>query len=92
MYVAVRGNEPAWLFQHSDGVPLTQHQFWSVTEKALKVLGLACFHFGTRSFTIGAASTAADYDYPPSSNSESGMVAFQGVLGVCTLAVSLMNF
>lgn len=65
-YVSVCGPTPGLLFRHMDGTPLTRHQFWAVTSKALSFLGLAHFRFGTHSFRIGAASTAASLGYPAS--------------------------
>ena len=38
---------------------MTKYQFWAVTKKALAALGLSNHQFGTHSFRIGAASTAA---------------------------------
>lgn len=63
-YLAVRGRRAGLLFQHQDGSPLTKHQFWSVTARALEKLGLAGKRFCTHSFRIGAASTAAAMGYP----------------------------
>ncbi|XP_015262016.1 PREDICTED: uncharacterized protein LOC107106395, partial [Gekko japonicus] len=51
--------------RHEDGSPLTKHQFWTVTTRALAKLGLSGVRFGTHSFRIGAASTAAALGYSP---------------------------
>ena len=58
-YFAKRGNNAGFLFCHSDGGPLTKYQFWTVAKRALVATGLEGFKFGTHSFRIGAASTAA---------------------------------
>ncbi|XP_060100330.1 integrase/recombinase xerD homolog [Heteronotia binoei] len=63
-YISVRGDDPGPFFRHEDGSPLTKFQFWSVTSQALVKLGLSGFRFGTHSFRIGAASTAAAMGYP----------------------------
>lgn len=65
VHVSFRGNEPGWMFRHKDGVLLTQHQFWTITDKALNLLGLAHFGFSTHLFRIGTSSTAAALGYPP---------------------------
>lgn len=62
-FLEVRGQEAGFLFIHSDGSPLTKYQFWVVTSKALASLGLQGVQFGTHSFRIGAASTAAAMGY-----------------------------
>ena len=58
-YLKSRGSQPGFLFQHANGSPLTKYQFWAVASKALQALGLGECQFGTHSFRIGAASTAA---------------------------------
>ena len=58
-YLALRGERSGYLFCHTDGGPLTIYQFWTIAKKALLALGLDGFRFGTHSFRIGAASTAA---------------------------------
>lgn len=63
-YLELRGTEPGFLFCHEDGSPLTKYQFWAVTGQALARLGLQGVKFGTHSFRIGAASTAAAMGYP----------------------------
>lgn len=66
-YVVVRGwvgGNPGFFFWHEDGVPLTHYQFWVVTAKVLDSLGLKGLKFGTHSFPIGEASTAAQIGYP----------------------------
>ncbi|XP_067323198.1 integrase/recombinase xerD homolog [Anolis sagrei] len=59
----MRGSTSGYFFCHHDGGPLTKYQFWSITDKALKLLGLGHLKFGTHSFRIGAASTAANLGY-----------------------------
>lgn len=59
LYIEARGSTPGPLFIHQSLLPLTKHQFWAVTSKALAVLGFANVRFATHSFRIGAASTAA---------------------------------
>lgn len=66
-YMAVRGLEPGFFFQHEDRVPLTLYQFWVIMARALDNIGLKDGHFGTHSFCIGAASTAAQMGYPDTS-------------------------
>lgn len=61
-FLIIRDPLPGTLFCHSDGSPLTKFQFWSVTSKALDVLGLQGVKFATHSFRIVAASTAAALD------------------------------
>ncbi|XP_054852797.1 uncharacterized protein LOC129341561 isoform X1 [Eublepharis macularius] len=62
-YLEKRGDGEGLLFRHCDESPLTRYQFWSVTGRALAKLGLEGFKFGTHSFRIGAASTAAAMGY-----------------------------
>ncbi|XP_054850615.1 uncharacterized protein LOC129340074 [Eublepharis macularius] len=62
-YVKVRGEDEGVLFRHNDRSPLTRYQFWAVTDRALRQLGLVGVKFGTHSFRIGAASTAAAMGY-----------------------------
>ncbi|XP_067320361.1 integrase/recombinase xerD homolog [Anolis sagrei] len=62
-FMSARGVTPGYFFIHKDGFPLTRYQFWALTNKALKVLGLQQHKFGTHSFRIGAASTAARLGY-----------------------------
>ncbi|KAJ7332422.1 hypothetical protein JRQ81_014602 [Phrynocephalus forsythii] len=64
-YVALRGEGDGPLFRHADGGPLTKFQFWSLTQRALEKLGLEGMKFGTHSFRIGVASTAAALGYGP---------------------------
>uniref|UniRef100_A0ABM5GIP4 Uncharacterized protein isoform X2 n=1 Tax=Pogona vitticeps TaxID=103695 RepID=A0ABM5GIP4_9SAUR len=59
----LRGTEKGYFFQHKDGKPLTKYQFWSLTDRALKNIGIGNMRFGTHSFRIGAASTAALLGY-----------------------------
>lgn len=60
-YWGVRGWEAWLLFRHVDGTPLSCYQFWAVMTKALEALGI---RFGTHSFRIVMASTAAALGYP----------------------------
>lgn len=62
-YLQWRGTEQGLLFCHEDKSPLTKYQFWSVTKWALAHLGLQGVKFGTHSFRIGAAFTAATMGY-----------------------------
>ncbi len=47
------------MFCHIDGQPLTRYQFQAVLRKALQQCGIKADSFGTHSFRIGAATTAA---------------------------------
>lgn len=62
-YLVLCGPSPGVLFCHVDGSPLTRFHFWAVTKHALAALGLQWVQFGTHSFQIGAASTAAVMGY-----------------------------
>lgn len=62
-YLALHGATGGCLFLHKDLSLLTRYQFWWVTWKALDGLGLSGCQFGTHSFRIGAASTAAAMGY-----------------------------
>ncbi|XP_067323906.1 uncharacterized protein [Anolis sagrei] len=62
-FITIRGSTPGYFFCHQHGGPLTKYQFWTLTAKALKLLGLGHLKFGTHSFRIGAASTAANLGY-----------------------------
>ncbi|XP_067320652.1 uncharacterized protein [Anolis sagrei] len=62
-FTALRGGEKGYLFSHQDGKPLTKYQFWTITAKALDMLGLGHLKFGTHSFRIGAATAAAEMGY-----------------------------
>ncbi|XP_067326779.1 integrase/recombinase xerD homolog [Anolis sagrei] len=62
-YIAARKPSQGYFFCHQDGSPLTRYQFWTITSKALKALGLPQHKFGTHSFRIGAASTASGLGY-----------------------------
>lgn len=64
-YLMVRGEGKDYLFQHQDRSLLTKFQFWKLTGKTLEKVGLSGWHFGTRSFRIGAASTAVALGYTP---------------------------
>lgn len=65
-FISLRGSSPGLLFCHLGGAPLTKHQFWAVTTRALAKLGLCGVRFCTHSFRIGAASTAAAMGLPSS--------------------------
>uniref|UniRef100_A0ABM5EUS7 Integrase/recombinase xerD homolog n=1 Tax=Pogona vitticeps TaxID=103695 RepID=A0ABM5EUS7_9SAUR len=58
-----RGTDRGYFFQHKNGSPLTKYQFWALTDMALESLGIKNMRFGTHSFRIGAASTAAALGY-----------------------------
>lgn len=49
---------PQWLL-HMDGSPLTRFQFGAVFQRCLQRLGCNCKEYGTHSFRIGAATSAA---------------------------------
>ena len=61
--VQLRGNVGGDLFCQKDGLPLTQYQFWTVTSQGVKKAGIVGWKFGTHSFRISAASTAAALGY-----------------------------
>ncbi|XP_062973745.1 uncharacterized protein LOC134392912 [Elgaria multicarinata webbii] len=63
-FANLRGDREGYLFCHSDSAPLTKYQFWSITKTALQTLGLQATSYGTHSFRIGAASTAASLQLP----------------------------
>lgn len=52
-----------WLV-HEDGSPLTRFQFWAVLKLSLERLGLRSADYGTHSFRIGAATSAAARGLP----------------------------
>ena len=62
-FMHFRGSEKGYFFRHRDGSPLTKYQFWKLTDMALERLGVKNLRFGTHSFRIGAASTAASMGY-----------------------------
>ncbi|XP_067322379.1 tyrosine recombinase XerC-like [Anolis sagrei] len=62
-FAALRGIGKGYLFSHQDGKPLTKYQFWTITAKALDLLGMGHLKFGTHSFRIGAATTASALGY-----------------------------
>nr|XP_020646057.1 uncharacterized protein LOC110077393 [Pogona vitticeps] len=62
-FVGFRGAEKGYFFQHADASPLTKYQFWKLTGMALERIGVKNMKFGTYSFRIGAASTAAALGY-----------------------------
>uniref|UniRef100_A0ABM5GDC1 Integrase/recombinase xerD homolog n=1 Tax=Pogona vitticeps TaxID=103695 RepID=A0ABM5GDC1_9SAUR len=62
-FISFRGTGQGYFFQHADKSPLTKYQFWRLTDMALERLGVKHMRFGTHSFRIGAASTAAALGY-----------------------------
>ena len=56
---AVRTNQPGALFCHANGSPLTRYQVSAVLKKVLVASGIPSAEYGTHSFRIGAATTAA---------------------------------
>ena len=58
-YVRSRGQAEGNLFLHKNGKPLTVSQFQGVLTKAVTFLQWKPYGFGTHSFRIGAATTAA---------------------------------
>lgn len=62
-YLGISGDGKDPLFVHANGTPLTKHQFWAVTSRALGAISLSGQRFCTHSFQIGAASTAAGMGY-----------------------------
>ena len=65
VYLSRRGTKQGYLFIHNDGSPLTRYQFWRFAKEALRREGAHGLQFGTHSFRIGAASTAASLGYQP---------------------------
>ena len=64
-YMEMRGQKEGYFLRHGDKSPLTKYQFWRLTDMALQKVGVQGLHFGTHSFRIGAASTAAALGYSP---------------------------
>ncbi|XP_078240223.1 integrase/recombinase xerD homolog [Pogona vitticeps] len=62
-FINFRGSDSGYFFQHDNGTPLTKYQFWKITDMALERTGFRNMRFGTHSFRIGAASTAAALGY-----------------------------
>ncbi|XP_078243486.1 integrase/recombinase xerD homolog [Pogona vitticeps] len=62
-FMMFRGITSGYFFQHTNGIPLTKYQFWKITDMALERAGISDMRFGTHSFRIGAASTAAALGY-----------------------------
>ena len=62
-YLEVRGQDQGYFFKHEDNLSLTKYQFWKLTDVALDRVGVWGMRFGTHSFRIGAASTAAALNY-----------------------------
>ena len=67
-YLGLWGKEQGYFFIHRDGSPLTKYQFWRMTDLALDKVGIQGLKFGTHSFRVGAASTAAALGYEPDIN------------------------
>ena len=65
VYMEQRGLEEGYFLMHADTSPLTKYQFWRMTDLALQKVGVQGLRFGTHSFRIGAASTAAALGYSP---------------------------
>ena len=64
-YLGLRGQGQDYFFMHEDETPLMKYQFWKMTDLALGKVGIQGLNFGTHSFRIGAASTAATLGYQP---------------------------
>eukprot|EP00057_Strongylocentrotus_purpuratus_P026639 XP_011681113.1 PREDICTED: uncharacterized protein LOC754287 isoform X1 [Strongylocentrotus purpuratus] len=64
-YLRVRPDIDGPLFCHRDGAPVTRYQFSSVLKKTLQHNGYSGSQYGTHSFRIGAATTAALKGVPP---------------------------
>lgn len=58
-FLQVRPPTKGPLFCHRSGSPLTRYQFSAVMRKVLAYTGTTPSHYGTHSFRIGAATTAA---------------------------------
>ena len=58
-YLEVRPLTHGPIFCHANGSPLTRYQFSSVLRKVLSFVGLEAAEYGTHSFRIGAATSAA---------------------------------
>ena len=58
-YLGIRPEGRGPLFCHIDGSPLTRYQFDAVLKKTLFESGVGARQYGTHSFRIGAATTAA---------------------------------
>lgn len=65
VYMEKRGQDEGYFLRHVDKSPLTKYQFWRMTDGALQKVGVQGLRFGTHSFWIGAASTAAALGYSP---------------------------
>ncbi|XP_063775997.1 uncharacterized protein LOC134912640 [Pseudophryne corroboree] len=59
IYLKTRSDVPGPGLQHLDGMPVTQFQFRWVMERCICTMGLPVSRYGTHSFRIGAATTAA---------------------------------
>ena len=62
-YVKIHGTSAGELFCQSNLAPLARYQFWTITSHGLQEVGIVGSKFGTHSFHIGAASTAATLGY-----------------------------
>ena len=58
-YVAIRGNNPGFLFKFQDGRPLTKSRFVESVRGALRAAGFDPKAYAGHSFRIGAATTAS---------------------------------
>ena len=59
VYFAMRSGCKGQLFMHFDNTPLTRFQFSAVLKKSLSFLGIPNARYGSHSFRIGAATSAA---------------------------------
>ena len=84
-FVQVRGDSGSDLFHHKDGSPLMTYQFWTMTSPGLQAVGIVGLKFGTHSFRIGAASTAAALGYGKEQIKEMGKLSHRFKSGVCSL-------
>lgn len=71
-YLQMRPRKEGPLFCHANGCPLTRYQFQAVLAKALTSSGAVPSEYGTHSFRIGAATTAALNGFAPDKIKEMG--------------------
>ncbi|XP_041464258.1 uncharacterized protein LOC121415177 isoform X1 [Lytechinus variegatus] len=71
-FLDLRRKNSGPLFCHINGLPLTRYQFGAVVKKALRSTGADIDQYGTHSFRIGAATTAALNGVPPDKIKEMG--------------------
>lgn len=78
------------LFQHENGLPLTQYQFQVIIWCSLLAAGFLDWLYGTHSFHIGAASTAAGLNlYRVTAF---GALEVHGISFLCLLVMGLFVF